>query len=214
MFKGFILGLSSGGYCLASCIPVFVPYILSEDKKTKWNFICLSKFMLGRLLGYILFALLAWITGNFIIKQSHYKEIIFALSYIFLSFTLIVYTFSKSHRFCNIKYFSKFSNYSNKEKGFTTVVLLGFLTGINVCPPFILAFSDAAFFTNILSSILYFAAFFVGTAVYFIPIPFIGVLKGKQIKLIGQMCSLIIGVFYMYSGIMMLFKEMMLQWII
>lgn len=207
MFKGFILGLSSGGYCLASCIPVFVPYILSEDKKTKWNFICLSKFMLGRLLGYILFALLAWITGNFIIKQSHYKEIIFALSYIFLSFTLILYTFSKSHRVCNIKYFNKIFNRSNSKTSFTTVLLLGFLTGINVCPPFILAFSDAAFFTNILSSILYFIAFFVGTTVYFIPIPFIGVLKGNQVKLIGQMCSLIIGVFYMYSGIIMLFKE-------
>lgn len=211
MLKGFILGLSSGGYCLASCIPVFVPYILSENKKTKWNFICLSKFMLGRLLGYVLFALLAWITGNFIIRQSHYKEFIFALSYIFLSFTLIIYTFSKSHRVCNIKYFSKFFNNSNKEKNFGTILLLGFLTGINVCPPFILAFSDAAFFSNVLSSILYFAAFFIGTAIYFMPIPFIGVLKGKQIKLIGQMCSLVIGVFYMYSGIIMLFREMILK---
>lgn len=211
MLKGFILGLSSGGYCLASCIPIFVPYILSENKKTKWNFICLSKFMLGRLLGYILFAILAWITGNFIIKQSHYKEIIFALSYIFLSFTLIIYTFSKSHRVCNIKYFSKFFNHSSKGKNFATILLLGFLTGINVCPPFILAFSDAAFFSNIISSILYFAAFFMGTAIYFMPLPFIGVLKGKQIKLVGQMCSLVIGVFYMYSGIIMLFKEMILK---
>ncbi|NMM61781.1 sulfite exporter TauE/SafE family protein [Clostridium sp. P21] len=211
MFKGFILGLSSGGYCLASCIPVFVPYILSENKKTKWNFICLSKFMLGRLLGYILFALLAWITGNFIIKQSYYKEIIFSLSYIFLSFILIIYTFSKSHRACNIKYFSKIFNHSNRRNSFATVLLLGFLTGINVCPPFILAFSDAAFFSNIISSILYFIAFFIGTTIYFIPIPFIGILKGKQIKFIGQMCSLIIGIFYMYSGIIMLFKEMMLK---
>ncbi|AWI04788.1 sulfite exporter TauE/SafE family protein [Clostridium drakei] len=211
MLKGFILGLSSGGYCLASCIPVFVPYILSENKKTKWNFICLSKFMLGRLLGYVLFALLAWITGNFIIKQSHYKEFIFAISYIFLSFTLIIYTFSKSHRVCNIKYFSKFFNNSNKEKNFATILLLGFLTGINVCPPFILAFSDAAFFSNVISSILYFAAFFIGTAIYFMPLPFIGVLKGKQIKLVGQMCSLVIGVFYMYSGIIMLFREMILK---
>lgn len=52
-------------------------------------------------------------------------------------------------------------------KGF----ILGFLTGINVCPPFILAFSDAAFFTDIFSSILYFIAFFIGTAIYFMPIP-------------------------------------------
>ncbi len=211
MLKGFILGLSSGGYCLASCIPVFVPYILSEDKKTKWNFICLSKFMLGRLLGYILFALLAWITGNFIIKQSYYKEIIFSLSYIFLSFTLIIYTFSKSHKACTIKFFSKIFSRSDKEKNFITILLLGLFTGINVCPPFMLAFSDAAFFTNIFSSILYFIAFFIGTTVYFIPIPFIGALKGKQIKFIGKMCSLIIGVFYMYLGIIMLFKEMILK---
>ena len=204
MLKGFILGLSSGGYCLASCIPVFVPYILSEGKKTKWNFICLSKFMLGRLLGYMLFAILAWITGNFIIKQSGYKEIIFAMSYIFLSFTLILYTFANSHRVCNIKYFNKFFNHTKKEKSFITILLLGLFTGVNVCPPFMLAFSDAAFFTNILSSVLYFIAFFIGTTIYFIPIPFIGALKGKQIKFIGQMCSLIIGVFYMYLGIIML----------
>ncbi|KZL88447.1 sulfite exporter TauE/SafE family protein [Clostridium magnum] len=203
MIKGFILGLSSGAYCLASCIPVFVPYILSENKQIKWNFICLLKFMLGRLLGYILFALLAWTTGNYIIDKSEYKEIIFAMSYIFLSFTLIFYSFRNSHRVCNIRYFNKLFNPINNEKSFTIILLLGFFTGINVCPPFILAFSDAAFFTNISSSILYFIAFFIGTAIYFIPIPFIGILKGNQVKLIGQMCSLVIGVFYMYSGIMM-----------
>lgn len=204
MIKGFILGLSSGGYCLASCIPVFVPYILSEGKKTRWNYIYLCKFMLGRLLGYMLFAILAWIAGNFIIRQSGYKETIFAMSYIFLSLTLIIYTFSSSHRACNIKYLGKFFNYENKEKNFTTIFLLGLFTGLNVCPPFVLAFSDAAFFTDPLNSILYFIAFFIGTTIYFMPIPFIGALKGKQIKLIGRMCSLIIGVFYMYLGILMI----------
>lgn len=207
MIKGFILGLSSGGYCVASCIPVFVPYILSEGKATKWNFIYLSKFMLGRLLGYVLFAILAWITGNFIIKQSGYREIIFAISYILLSLTLIIYTFSNSHRVCNVKYFNKFFNPANKEKNFTTILLLGLFTGLNVCPPFVLAFSDAAFFTNILSSILYFIAFFTGTTIYFMPIPFIGALKSNQIKFIGQMCSLIIGVFYMCLGILMLLRR-------
>jgi sulfite exporter TauE/SafE len=204
MIKGFILGLSSGAYCLASCIPVFVPYILSENKQIKWNFICLLKFMLGRLLGYMLFALLAWITGNYIINKSGYREIIFAMSYIFLSFTLILYSFRNSHRVCNIRYFNKLFNPIKKEKSFIIILLLGFFTGINVCPPFILAFSDAAFFTSIFNSILYFIAFFIGTTVYFIPIPFIGILKNKQIKFIGQICSLIIGAFYMYSGIIML----------
>lgn len=204
MIKGFILGLSSGGYCVASCIPVFVPYIMSESNATKWNFIYLSKFMLGRLLGYVLFAILAWIAGNFIIKQSGYREIIFAISYVLLSLTLIIYTFSNSHKVCSIKYFNKLFKPANKEKSFTTILLLGLFTGLNVCPPFVLAFSDAAFFTDIFNSILYFVAFFIGTAIYFIPIPFIGALKGKQIKFIGQMCSFIIGVFYMGLGILML----------
>lgn len=204
MLRGFILGLSSGGICLMYCIPVLIPYLLGEGKKTKENFIYLCKFMLGRLSGYILFAILAWITGNLIIKETAYREILFAVAYILLSLSLIIYVFTSSHKICNVKYFGKALKNIQETKKWLAIPLMGFLTGINLCPPFLLAFSDAALSGSMINSILYFISFFIGTSIYFIPVPFVGVLKSKQTQIIGLMVSAIIALYYMYTGIIML----------
>lgn len=67
--QAFLLGLSNGAVCLAYCAPVLIPYLLGEGKRISRNFAVLIRFLAGRLLGYLLFGIMAWaIIVNGLIK--------------------------------------------------------------------------------------------------------------------------------------------------
>ena len=51
MLEGFILGLSSGVACIATCAPVLIPYLLGEGKGIVHNCWVTGQFLLGRLVG-------------------------------------------------------------------------------------------------------------------------------------------------------------------
>lgn len=57
--KGFLLGLANGTSCLTLCAPVLVPYLLNEGDNVRRSLVTLGKFLTGRLLGYLVFGLLA-----------------------------------------------------------------------------------------------------------------------------------------------------------
>ena len=56
LVKGFLLGIASGGACLAYCAPVLVPYLLGEGKTLRGNAVLVGGFLGGRLIGYLAFA--------------------------------------------------------------------------------------------------------------------------------------------------------------
>ncbi len=80
--------------------------------------------------------------------------------------------------------------------------LLGLMTGVNVCPPFLMAFGNAAQFATLRQSLLFFAAFFVGTSVYVAPLPLVGMVgQHEVVKTVGRLASGVVGLFYLYSGV-------------
>jgi hypothetical protein len=81
----------------------------------------------------------------------------------------------------------------------------GFATGLNVCPPFLLAITGATESGKVLASISFFIMFFAGTAVYFLPLPFIGFFRKQQVlKAVGKFAAILAGLIYFYKGIIML----------
>jgi hypothetical protein len=57
----------------------------------------------------------------------------------------------------------------------------------------------------LLQSMLFFFSFFLGTSIFFVPTPFIGIFRGFSVlKIIGKMAAGLMGVYYFYSGIVML----------
>ena len=81
-------------------------------------------------------------------------------------------------------------------------VTLGFLTGVNVCPPFLLAFSSASQLSQLWQSLLFFAAFFIGTSIYIAALALVGLAGGcERIRIIGRLAAGVVGLFYLYSGI-------------
>ena len=166
--------------------------------------------MAGRLAGYLLFAILAWATGRIILTHAAIREMIFASAYILLSIWMAAYLLMHSHRACNLRYFGKIFSGIRSSRGWVAAPVAGFLTGVNLCPPFLLAFSDAVFSSGIIDSILYFICFFAGTSLYFLPIPFVGIFRNKNIQTIGRMAALLVAFYYLYSGIIMFIGGMYL----
>jgi sulfite exporter TauE/SafE len=202
---GFILGLSNGATCVAYCAPVLVPYLLGEGRSIRQNSVLTVQFLLGRLLGYLLFAVLAWGINRSILQGVSHPDLLIGPAYVVFSLLLIYYGFFKTKTSCAT---TRMNGFRHKVMTIWPVSLpmtAGFVTGLSFCPPFLLAFTNAIGKTSLLQSLLFFFAFFLGTSIFFIPTPFVGIFRGfSALKIIGKMAAGLIGVYYFYSGIVML----------
>lgn len=203
--EAFILGLSSGATCVAYCAPVLVPYLLGEGKGILQNSALTAQFLLGRLVGYLLFAVFAWGINRSILQGVSRPDLLVGPAYVVFSLLLIYYGFFKTRTSCETK-----CTHGLRHKLMTILpvsipMIAGFVTGLSLCPPFLLAFTGAVEKTTVLQSMFFFFAFFLGTSIFFIPLPFSGLFRGfSTLKIIGRMAAGLIGVYYLYSGIIML----------
>jgi sulfite exporter TauE/SafE len=205
MMRGFLLGLANGTVCLAYCAPVIVPYLLGEGQSVKRNYLELAQFLIGRLLGYLIFAVLAWLLGILVKEHQAFRETIFGASYILLSGLLIYYCFRKPKSLCAVEYCKGLMPVLISGRHYFLPLVLGFLTGLNLCPPFLLAFTNAVSVGSFWNSIAFFGAFFLGTSVFFVPVPILGLLKRNEVlRNIGKMAAGVIGIYYFCMGIFIL----------
>lgn len=203
--KGFLLGLANGTACLSTCAPVLVPYLLGQGQTVRRNYLDLGRFLAGRLLGYLIFAVFAWGLGLLVEEKDVYRELLFGGSYCLLAGLLIYYSFRKTPRFCAAEYAKGILPGFVTRSSLLLPFALGLLTGLNLCPPLLLAFTSAASGDGLWSSLLFFAAFFLGTSVFFIPIPFMGLIKGKEgVRTVGKMAAGIIGAYYFGMGLLII----------
>ena len=233
---GFILGLSNGVTCIATCAPVLIPYLLGEGKGIVRNFWVTGQFLFGRLLGYLLFAVLAWMVSSTILQESNQRNLIIGAAYVLFSGLLIFYGFFRHEPSCGahsagaVGGFSKIDtprkntnriwdvfqrgkaacdqNKYQRLLSFWSVLLpvaAGFATGLNFCPPFLLAFTGAAEQTSLVMSLLFFFSFFLGTSLLFVLAPFVGVFsRFSVLQIVGKMAAGLMGLYYLYSGIILL----------
>jgi sulfite exporter TauE/SafE len=203
--NGFILGFANGTSCLIYCVPVLIPFLVGEGKTTLKNYIYLGEFLLGRLTGYILFAIAAWFAGRFLVTITDYREVIYGSAYIILAGFLIIYSLVKTKKHaCSANYFRSFLNKIQKSESAYLPLITGFLLGLNLCPPFLIMFVEAADANSLFESIFSFFTFFLGTTIWIIPLPFVGFLskikKMGWLKPAGKIAAVLVGLFYLYSG--------------
>jgi hypothetical protein len=203
--EAFILGLSNGATCMAYCAPVLVPYLLGEGKGIFRNSVLTVQFLLGRLLGYLLFAVFAWGINRSILQGVSRPDLVIGTAYVIFSLLLIYYGFFKTRTSCETT-----CTHGLRHKLMTILpvsipMIAGLVTGLSLCPPFLLAFTGAVEKTTVLQSMFFFFAFFLGTSIFFIPLPFSGLFRGfAALRIIGRMAAGLIGVYYLYSGLVML----------
>jgi hypothetical protein len=197
--QGFLLGLANGATCLAYCAPVLIPLMLGEGQKTRQNWGLLGKFLGGRLAGYLLFGMLAWLTSQIILGASAYRNLILGAAYVILAALLAVYGFSKTPVACggSLKGARKFL----RQWPALLPLGLGFLTGLNLCPPFLAAFTSAAGAGSLAASLIFFLAFFGGTSLYFLPMAFVGLMSHMNaLRTVGKLAAGLMALYYAYSG--------------
>jgi len=187
---GFFSGLSTGVYCLGLCLPVFLPLLLSQKRTTKSSFLVLVEFSFGRLLGYLFFGLIfGWIGQSVENNLIHYLA---AIANVWIGILMILYSLGNiDKKLCSIKIFYKLK----------WPFLLGLLTGVNVCPPFLGSLVYVFNLKDIATSLFYFFMFFLGTSIYIIPAAFLGVFtKVKPLQKLARISGVIIGLYFIVQS--------------
>jgi sulfite exporter TauE/SafE len=201
--EGFLLGLSNGASCLTFCAPALIPFLMHEGQDVRQNLVTLLKFLVGRMGGYLLFGLLAWVTGSVLLEAVGYQALIIGIAYIGLAALLLVAVLRKKAPAgaCVLK---EARATFGRWPAFLPIGM-GFLAGLKICPPLLLAFTSAASIGTLAGSLVFFLAFFLGTSIYFLPIPFLGVFRRvSALQIVGQFAAVIVALYYLYAGILLL----------
>ena len=200
METALFLGLASGGSCLASCGPLAAALLASEEISLKRSSVLLGVFLTGRLLGYVGWAVLSWLLGT-LISQSTRGLALFSAADLVLGAWLIYYGIRppvSSHGNCpGATLNSSWSGHTAFFRG----GVWGFLSGLQICPPFITAVTEAARTGSLGGSLLFFFFFYLGTGIWFLPFPFIGTLgRFRQVAQVARFLILPLGAYFIYSG--------------
>ncbi len=213
MLSGFLLGLANGMTCLATCAAVLVPLFLGEGRRVRENGRLLAGFMAGRLAGYLLFGFLAWLANWIILRDPAIRSVIFGATCFILAAFMLAYGLGwlKLAPTCAISpraLRARFGGYAWLRPMLPAV--FGLLTGLNLCPPFLLAFTNAALNGTLPGSLLYFVAFFLGTSLYLLPLPLVGLFRNpnaaQALQTVGRMASVLMSLYYIAYGSLMFFQ--------
>ncbi len=206
LYEGILLGLGTGPVCLAYCGPVLLPYLLGENQNISKNFFYVTLFLTGRLSAYIAIGLIAGFAGKMFLQPNNLTLLLTGISYVVLSVLLIYYGFYRFNQVCLGKTGIKIAHGDGRKMTYIVPLTGGALTGINLCPPFILAITEVAAAHNVTVSILFFIMFFIGTSLFFVPLPFLGFFKRQHVlRVVGKFAAILAGVTYLYKGVLMVF---------
>jgi len=193
--QGFFLGVANGATCLAFCAPVLIPFLLNEGKDIPQNLMTLLKFLGGRLGGYLLFGLLAWAMGGRLLGVGSYQAVVIGATYVGLSVLLLVAVLRKKASVSSACALGGAQARLNRWPALLPIGM-GLLAGLKVCPPLLLAFSNAVSIGTLGGSLFLFLMFFLGTSVYFLPMSLVGAFtRLPDLQLVGRFAAVIVALY-------------------
>lgn len=205
-----MLGLATGPVCVASCGPVVLPWMLSQPQGVAAQSRQLALFLAARLAGYLIFAAGIWAAGASIPRSWMASSWVFGSIRILLAAGLLVYAAGWRRRRCA----SAGRPAALVQIGVSPrpkvegAFALGFLTGVNFCPPFLVAGVRAAQLASLPGTLLFFAFFFAGTAVWFLPFVSFGFLRRTPaVVTVARMTAALMACWYVFTGISSLIER-------
>jgi cytochrome c biogenesis protein CcdA len=197
MTDSLILGLSSGSACLATCGMVMFPYLMAGSAGVKRIAFDLSLFLLTRLIVYFILATLAWYFGQAIFTNTFVRNFIPGILYIIFAVLLVWYSISKNRKpDCPAKIVSAVNNKR------LVPLMLGLVNSLGFCPALFIIITKGATQGTLLQSYIAFMAFFIGSSVWFIPLPLAGRIRRKEVlKNIGVLATGLAGIIFMIKGL-------------
>jgi len=191
LIGGLIAGLSVGALCLSTCSCLLLPMFLSSRQSLRKSFFTFLSFSAGRLIAYVLFGAAAGWVGSELSSFLWFNWVI-AAGYLAAALFLLHYI-NRTGDSCSSK---------KKPKKSTVPFFLGITTGLNFCPPFVLAAAVALQTKSALWGSLFFFSFFLGTSVYLLPLVFAGALSRWTIwRKIGKLAGTVVGFVYIFIAL-------------
>lgn len=194
--EGWLLGLSTGPYCLGVCAPFLVPYMLAEGR-TSWrgNARIIVEFMAGRFVAYALFGAMAGWVGALL--RPHITARMTATALGVTATVMLVYALNQSlprWRICG--------PFIAPTWGRRVPFLLGFLIGINVCPPFLVAVARLMQLGQAVGGVIFFVSFFFGTSLYLLPILGLSPLtKMERLQFVGVLSAMLASSWFLFRAL-------------
>lgn len=203
MGAALVLGLATGPVCLASCGPAVVPWMLGLPAGIAGHARQLTLFLTARLGGYLLFGTAAWLAGEAVPRAWRGQGWLLGMIQLALAVALVFYSFGGRHgpceeKNCGARLVRIGAPRQGKDHG---ALALGFLTGINFCPPFLAAGAQAASSASLGAALLFFVAFFVGTALWFVLLAPLGLLRrSAELHWVARMAAVLVALWYGLTG--------------
>jgi len=203
--KALLLGLSTGLFCAGFCVPLVGPLLLSDEPVRRppifnpQSSVLRSAsrvllFLAGRLVAYLLFGLVFGALGGILSRVWGIKAVLLPLLYATLGVLMIVYALVQSFPhigFCRAL--------GQPVRSGWYIALVGFLAGINLCPPFLLAVTTVMDIGGPLRGALFFFVFFLATSVYLLPLFFAGLVsRFASVRFAGRVAAVLAGLYFLY----------------
>jgi sulfite exporter TauE/SafE len=195
IIQPLLAGLSTGLFCTTFCLPFIAPYLAAESRDMRASAKVLLEFILGRLGGYVLFGAVFGYLGEKI-DQSIFN-VVSITALLILSWVLVGYAvgLAKPRSVCA----------ALSARRALTPLGMGFLMGINLCPPFLMSIAYVFTLHSALKGMVYFLVFFAATTVYFIPLVFVGLLgRMYEFRLAARVSAVLVGVVFTAYAIYMI----------
>lgn len=191
--QGLLLGLAMGGTCLATCGPIYAPYLMEHKRNLSRSVLVVLEMSVGRFFAYAVFGLFAGHFGTRIAVE--HRSYFTFVAYLLLSLLLISSAFV-TFRYERICAFARWSRYIHRP------AVLGVVTGINLCPAFLLALTKAVSLAGAVAGMLFFMAFFVGNSMYIVPLSLLGIFSARKlVRNIGRVAAVAVGIWLFVSAV-------------
>jgi hypothetical protein len=208
-----LLGFSSGLVCLAACGPVLFPWLAAEGAGWGGTGALLAQFLTGRLAGYLVFALAAGALGLVLPLPAGSNAAVFAVVHLALAGALGWYALTALRpraAGCPAPLL--------RRRGLARIralgpAALGFLTGLNLCPPFVVAGVRAVQRHSLGGALAFFVLFFAGTLVWFLPFLGIGAARRfTNLRLVARLTTALVAIYYGWLGAFTLGGTLLHAW--
>ena len=193
--EGFLLGLSTGAYCLASCLPVLAPYLLAGGGSWKGGLGAFIEFLGGRFAAYMLFAAAAALLGR--LSGPYLPRGAVSAGMVLMSLLMFYSSILGSEKQRPACLAGPSAAWTEKR----IPLILGFLTGINICPPFAAGLLRLIGLGDILKSLVFFCGFFFATSIFMLPALAPAPFSGPRLRRIGRMTLFLAALWYLFLGL-------------
>jgi sulfite exporter TauE/SafE len=200
--KAFLLGLSTGLFCAGFCLPLAAPVLFSRRRQGMGSSAAgVGLFLLGRLAAYLLVGLVTGLLGGLLTRLWAVKAVVLPVLYVLLGVLMIVYAVAQSFPDLGLC-----RRLNPKLESNWYLLLLGFVAGVNLCPPFVLALAAALDAGGVLHSVVFFLVFFLATSVYLVPLVFAGgVTHLRVVRILARVMAVVAGLYFIWLAARVLF---------